>query len=88
MHYHCIYHRREYPCKQPSIRTELLEEQMVKLISAAAADPSIGQRLTVTFTISLPPAMVEELEELMKLEHLTRSEFVREALRRYRNSMN
>ena len=40
-------------------------------------------RVTVTFTISLPPEMAGELEEIMKKEHRTRSELVREALRRY-----
>ena len=40
-------------------------------------------RITVTFTISLPPEMAEELEEIMKREHRTRSELIREALRRY-----
>ena len=40
-------------------------------------------RVTVTFTISLPPEMAEELAELMKKEHRTRSELLREALRRY-----
>lgn len=40
-------------------------------------------RTTITFTISLPPEMAEELEEIMKKEHRTRSELIREALRRY-----
>jgi len=40
-------------------------------------------RTTVTFTISIPPEMAAELEEARKKEHRTRSEFVREALRRY-----
>ena len=40
-------------------------------------------RVTVTFTVSLPPEMAEELKEVMKREHRTRSELVREALRRY-----
>ncbi len=40
-------------------------------------------RVTVTFTISLPPKMAEEIEEIMKKEHRTRSELVREALRQY-----
>jgi metal-responsive CopG/Arc/MetJ family transcriptional regulator len=40
-------------------------------------------RNTVTFTILLPPEMAAELEDLMKKEHRTRSELVREALRRY-----
>lgn len=34
-------------------------------------------------TISLPPAMVKELERVRKAEHRTRSELVREALRTY-----
>jgi metal-responsive CopG/Arc/MetJ family transcriptional regulator len=40
-------------------------------------------RITVTFSISLPPEMAEELEEIRKKEHRTRSELIREALRRY-----
>lgn len=36
-----------------------------------------------TFTISLPPAMAKEVERLMRTEHRTRSELVREALRVY-----
>ena len=45
-------------------------------------------RVTVTFTISLPPEMAESLEEVMKREHRTRSELVREALRRYASASN
>lgn len=41
------------------------------------------QRNTKTLTVSLPPAMVEELDRVRKDEHRTRSELVREALRRY-----
>ena len=40
-------------------------------------------RTTATFTISLPPEMAEKVEELMKKEKRTRSELIREALRRY-----
>jgi metal-responsive CopG/Arc/MetJ family transcriptional regulator len=40
-------------------------------------------RIIATFSVSLPPEMAEELEEVMKEEHRTRSELVREALRRY-----
>ncbi len=40
-------------------------------------------RTTVTFSISVPPEMAAELEELRKKEHRTRSELLREALRRY-----
>lgn len=40
-------------------------------------------RVTVTFSISLPPEMAEELEKIRKKEHRTRSELLREALRRY-----
>ncbi len=36
-----------------------------------------------TMTISLPPAMVKEVERVCKAEHRTRSELVREALRTY-----
>lgn len=40
-------------------------------------------RTTKTITLSLPPEMAEKIEELMKTEGRTRSELVREALRRY-----
>lgn len=40
-------------------------------------------RTTVTFTISIPPGMAAEFEEVRKKEHRTRSELVREALRQY-----
>lgn len=40
-------------------------------------------RTTVTFTVSVPPEMMEVVEETLKREHRTRSELVREALRRY-----
>lgn len=34
-------------------------------------------------TVSLPPKMVEQVEVIRKVEHRTRSELVREALRQY-----
>ena len=40
-------------------------------------------RTTATFSISLPPDMAKELERVQKVEHRTRSELVREALRTY-----
>jgi len=40
-------------------------------------------RVTVTFSISVPPEMAAELEAIRKKEHRTRSELLREALRRY-----
>jgi metal-responsive CopG/Arc/MetJ family transcriptional regulator len=40
-------------------------------------------RASATFSISLPPAMARELDRARKVEHRTRSEFVREALRQY-----
>jgi metal-responsive CopG/Arc/MetJ family transcriptional regulator len=40
-------------------------------------------RTTVTITISLPPDMLSKVEELMRREGRTRSELIREALRRY-----
>lgn len=40
-------------------------------------------RTTATLTISLPPAMLEELERVRTHEHRTRSELMREALRSY-----
>ena len=40
-------------------------------------------RTTCTLTISLPPAMLEQLERVRTKEHRTRSELMREALRSY-----
>lgn len=40
-------------------------------------------RSTHTLTISLPPAMVDEVEKVRRAEHRTRSELIREALRAY-----
>lgn len=40
-------------------------------------------RTTDTLTISLPPAMSEQLEKVRKEENRTRSELMREALRQY-----
>ena len=40
-------------------------------------------RVTKTITLSLPPEMADKIEELMKEEGRTRSELLREALRRY-----
>lgn len=40
-------------------------------------------RSTHTLTISLPPAMVAEVERVRLTEHRTRSELIREALRAY-----
>src|SRR6266487_571377 len=40
-------------------------------------------RTRATFTISLPPEMVRDMERVQKAEHRTRSELVREALRTY-----
>jgi CopG family transcriptional regulator / antitoxin EndoAI len=40
-------------------------------------------RVTATFSVSLPPEMATELEQVRREEHRTRSELVREALRRY-----
>ena len=40
-------------------------------------------RTSKTITLSLPPEMVDKIEELMKEEGRTRSELLREALRRY-----
>ena len=40
-------------------------------------------RTSKTFTISLPPEMAAQVEELMQEEGRTRSELIREALRRY-----
>ena len=34
-------------------------------------------------TVSLPPAMIRQVEQVRKAEHRTRSELVREALRTY-----
>lgn len=40
-------------------------------------------RQTKTWTISLPPQMGREAEQLARKEHRTKSELVREALRMY-----
>src|SRR5580700_7094173 len=40
-------------------------------------------RTTDTMTISLPPAMAKQMEQVQKEEHRTRSELLREAWRRY-----
>ena len=40
-------------------------------------------RITVVVSVSLPPAMVAELDLVCKIEHRTRSELIREALRQY-----
>ena len=40
-------------------------------------------RTTATFSVSVPPEMAGEIERVRKSEHRTRSELVREALRRY-----
>ena len=40
-------------------------------------------RTRQTIAISLPPEMLEQVENAMKTEHRTRSELVREALRTY-----
>ena len=41
------------------------------------------ERTTDVVSISLPPEMVAELDLVCKIEHRTRSELIREALRRY-----
>jgi predicted transcriptional regulator len=41
------------------------------------------QRTTKTVTISMPPAMVDDLDRVRQREHRTRSELLREALRQY-----
>ena len=40
-------------------------------------------RITVIFTVSLPPEMADEIERVRKRERRTRSELIREALRQY-----
>src|SRR5271165_829074 len=40
-------------------------------------------RTTHTMTISIPPGMLEEFEQVRRAENRTRSELVREALRAY-----
>ena len=40
-------------------------------------------RQTATFTVSVPPAMLKQVQYAMKAEQRTRSELVREALRMY-----
>jgi metal-responsive CopG/Arc/MetJ family transcriptional regulator len=50
-------------------------------------EEAMTQRISKTVTVSLPPAMVDELDRVRAIEHRTRSELVREALRRYVSSM-
>ncbi|HRU32539.1 MAG TPA: ribbon-helix-helix domain-containing protein [bacterium] len=40
-------------------------------------------RVTQLITLSIPPEMYEKIRELMKKENRTRSELIREAIRRY-----
>ena len=40
-------------------------------------------RTTKTISLSIPPEMAKKIQELMKEEDRTRSELIREALRRY-----
>ncbi len=40
-------------------------------------------RTSATTTISLPPGMLREIERARKIEHRTRSELIREAIRAY-----
>jgi metal-responsive CopG/Arc/MetJ family transcriptional regulator len=40
-------------------------------------------RTTNTMTISMPPAMAKQMEQVQKQEHRTRSELLREAWRHY-----
>jgi len=40
-------------------------------------------RTTETISLSIPPGMAKKIQELMKEEDRTRSELIREALRRY-----
>jgi predicted transcriptional regulator len=40
-------------------------------------------RTTNTMTISLPPALAKQMEQVQKEEHRTRSELIREAWRHY-----
>ena len=40
-------------------------------------------RTTKTISLSLPPEMAEKIKELMRKEGRTRSELIREALRKY-----
>ena len=46
-------------------------------------DKVTAMRESITFTVSLPPAMAKQVDRAMKVEHRTRSELVREALRVY-----
>ena len=48
----------------------------------------VGNRTTAIFSVSLPPEMATELERVRKVEHRTRSELVREALRHYIRESN
>jgi metal-responsive CopG/Arc/MetJ family transcriptional regulator len=43
----------------------------------------LGSPTAKTFSITLPPQLVEELDRVRRREHRTRSEVLRDALRRY-----
>jgi CopG family transcriptional regulator / antitoxin EndoAI len=45
-------------------------------------------RTTITMTLSLPPEMAKQVEELTREEHRTKSELFREALRKYIEERN
>jgi len=54
-----------------------------RLTANTKYDKVTTMRETTTFTVSLPPAMAEQVELTRKAENRTRSELVREALRVY-----
>lgn len=54
-----------------------------RALKPARSENGCMARTTATFTVSVPPAMVVEIEQVRKDEHRTRSELIREALRRY-----
>lgn len=59
-------------------------ETFCPLAAACRAENNCGMsRTTATFSISLPPEMANEVDRIRKEEHRTRSELIREALRRY-----
>lgn len=51
--------------------------------SVLPMSPPAMSRTTATFSVSVPPEMAAALERVRRAEHRTRSELVREALRRY-----
>jgi len=57
--------------------------QEAAIVKSQQVTQDSNMRTTDTLTISLPPAMVKQMERVQKEEHRTRSELLREAWRQY-----